>query len=319
MKLNTFILFLLLFGVGFGAGFIFSGRLTNKKIAEVKRRQTPAGFKDEIYKYIKPDKNQKKYLDSVIAEYIPKIKKENEIRQEYQKKLRDSMFAEIQIMLDKKQKNKFDKYKETVLIPDKKTKPQHADTSDYSILRKKKAEKFRESLTEEQQHKLDSAIERRKKDLQNPELKREIWQYTKQNILPVLYKHRLEFDEELDENEKEIIEQLIAKRKEFRSEYLNSQIDEETDKNAKHKEFYIESRKELLPIYINHKASIENIIEQLAPYRQTWEKDINDIKSKYIENFVPPTRKSQKVKEKSIIDFLLINVKPLQKKRRYNR
>ena len=104
MKIKSLILFLLIFGVGFGAGFIISGRITNKKIAEVKRRQTPAGFKDEIYKYVKPNQNQKKYLDSVISEYLPKIKKENEIRQEYQKKLRDSMFAQIQNMLDKKQK-----------------------------------------------------------------------------------------------------------------------------------------------------------------------------------------------------------------------
>ncbi|NUM32195.1 MAG: hypothetical protein HUU47_07725 [Bacteroidetes bacterium] len=320
MKLNTFILFLLIFGLGFGAGFIFSGRLTNKKIAEVKRRQTPAGFKDEIYKYIKPDDAQKKYLDSVIADYIPKIKKENEIRQEYQKMLRDSMFAQIQMMLDNKQKNKFKKYKETVLTSKDDRKINKNDTLDFVQKRKKKYEKFKENLTIEQQQRLDSAIERRKRDLQNPELKRQIWQYTKQNILPVMQKYRLQFEEELSDDEKEIIKNLVAKRKEYRSEIIQSQLEDESiNKNSQLKEFYLEARTELMPIYNNHKTSLEKIATELAPYRQTWEKDINEIKSKYIENFKPSTQKPQKVKEKNIIDFLLINVKPLQKKRRLNR
>lgn len=322
MKINSLILFLLIFGIGFGAGFIISGRITSKKIAEVKHRQTPAGFKEEIYKYIKPDNSQKQYLDSVIAEYIPKIKKENELSREYQKKLRDSMFSEIQIMLDKKQKTKFKKYEETITTTDKKTTPKSdTDTSIKEKRDKKKYEKFREKLSIEQQRKLDSAIERRKKDLQNPNLKREIWEYTKQNIYPILLKYRLNFDEELSESEKQTIEILIENRKKLRKEYAQSQIDDSEieDLSDKMKEFNNEARTELIPIFLNHKNSIEKIVEDLTPYRQKWEKDISEIKAKYIEDYKPPQKKSQKIREKNIMDFLLLNTQNHKRKKRFNR
>ncbi|MCC6721556.1 MAG: hypothetical protein IT243_05095 [Bacteroidia bacterium] len=322
MKINSLLLFLLIFGIGFGAGFIISGRITNKKISEVKHRQTPAGFKEEIYKYIKPKDNQKKYLDSVIAEYLPKLKKENEIRIEYQKKIRDSLFADIQSLLDKKQKSKFKKYEESIIKPEKKlSKKPLTDTMENEKGIRKKLEKFRETLTPDQQHKLDSIIAKRKHDLKNPQLKREIHIYTRLNIFPIIYKYRIEFENELSDEEKEIIAELIEKRKNYRKEFVQSQIeDSETeDMDEKMKLFNIESRNALLIIASKHKESLEKIAEELAPHRQQWEKDINEIKAKYIKNYKAPEKKPQKVKEKNIIDFLLINTKKNNKKNRNSR
>ena len=76
MNVKAFLIFSIIFILGFGSGFLVSGRLTKKSIEAVKERETPLGFKKDLYKYLNPDEDQKQFIDSIVAEYIPKIKED---------------------------------------------------------------------------------------------------------------------------------------------------------------------------------------------------------------------------------------------------
>ena len=75
--------------------------------------------------------------------------------------------------------------------------------------------KIEELLTPEQLIKWKAIKEKKRSELKNPELKKELRAYKKQNIIPVLLEKRKEFENELSNEEKLIIADLIAKRQAF--------------------------------------------------------------------------------------------------------
>jgi hypothetical protein len=309
MNFKALLIFLTIFGVGFGTGFLVSGRLTKNSIEAVKERETPVGFKNDLYKYLKPDENQKRIIDSIVADYIPKIKEERAISRMYQKHLRDSMFAEIQSLLDIKQKDNLKKFEKDKIKKTSKQAIKLADTSktvDKQLTLKKRLQEIRKDLTPQQQQKFDSTIEARKKERQNPEMKKELKVYYRQNIIPVLLQKRRNFEDELTEDEKATIEDIRTKRNAFRAEWLEGQITGEGMESKDMKDFMLESRKALQPILLNHKAELEKLEESIRPEREQWEADIDKIKAKYITDYKPKSDKLFKSKEKNAIDFLLM-------------
>jgi hypothetical protein len=309
MNFKALLIFLTIFGVGFGSGFLVSGRLTKKSIDAVKERETPAGFKNDLYKYLNPDENQKKVIDSIVADYIPKIREERAISRMYQKHLRDSMFAEIQSLLDTKQKDNLKKFETKKIKTSKQADIKIADTSrtgDKRLTLKKRLEEIRKDLNPEQQQRFDSTIEARKKERQNPEMKKELKVYYRQNIIPVLLEKRRNFEGELSEDEKLTIEDIRTKRNAFRAEWLEGQLTGESMETKDMKEFMLESRKALQPILLNHKAELEKLEVSIRPEREQWEADIDKIKAKYITDYKPKSDKLFKSKEKNAIDFLLM-------------
>lgn len=310
MNWKALLLFLIIFGVGFGSGFLVSGRLTKKSIEAVKERESPVGFKKDLYKYLKPDENQKKVIDSIVADYIPKIKEERSISRMYQKHLRDSMFAEIQSLLDTKQKGNLKKFKKDKITKSPKmVESKTIDTTkvvDKKASLKKRLEEIRKELNSKQQQRFDSIIEARKKERQNPEMKKELRVYYRQNIIPLLTEKRLNFENELTDDEKATIEGIRTKRNGFRAEWQEGQITGEGMETKDMKDFMTESRKALQPILLNHKASLEKLEESIRPEREQWETDIDKIKAKYITDYKPKSDKIFKSKEKNAIDFLLM-------------
>jgi hypothetical protein len=309
MNFKALLIFLTIFGVGFGTGFLVSGRLTKNSIEALKERETPVGFKNDLYKYLKPDENQKRIIDSIVADYIPKIKEERAISRMYQKHLRDSMFAEIQSLLDIKQKDNLKKFEKDKIKKTSKQAIKLADTSktvDKQLTLKKRLQEIRKDLTPQQQQKFDSTIEARKKERQNPEMKKELKVYYRQNIIPVLLQKRRNFEDELTEDEKATIEDIRTKRNAFRAEWLEGQITGEGMESKDMKDFMLESRKALQPILLNHKAELEKLEESIRPEREQWEADIDKIKAKYITDYKPKSDKLFKSKEKNAIDFLLM-------------
>ena len=309
MNFKALLIFLTIFGVGFGSGFLVSGRLTKNSIEAVKERETPVGFKNDLYKYLKPDENQKRIIDSIVADYIPKIKEERAISRMYQKHLRDSMFAEIQSLLDTKQKDNLKKFEKDKIKKTSKQAIKLADTSktvDKQLTLKKRLQEIRKDLTPQQQQKFDSTIEARKKERQNPEMKKELKVYYRQNIIPVLLQKRRNFEDELTDDEKATIEDIRTKRNAFRAEWLEGQITGEGMESKDMKDFMLESRKALQPILLNHKAELEKLEESIRPEREQWEADIDKIKAKYITDYKPKSDKLFKSKEKNAIDFLLM-------------
>lgn len=310
MNFKVFFIVLTIFGLGFGSGFLVSGRLTKSSIEAVKERESPVGFKNDLYKYLKPDESQKKIIDSIVADYIPKIKEERAISRLYQKHLRDSMFTEIQSLLDTKQKKSLKKFeREKIKITAKHTETEKKDTSklkEGKTTLKQRLQDIRKDLNPEQQQRFDSTLNARKAQRQNPEMKKELRVYYRQNIIPVLIEKRRNFENELTDEEKATIETIRNKRNELRAEWMEGQLAGEGMETKDMKDFMTESRKALQPILLNHKASLEKLEESLRPEREKWEADIDKIKAKYITDYKPKSDKLYKSKEKNAIDFLLM-------------
>jgi hypothetical protein len=324
MRIKPLLIFLVIFSVGFGAGFLVSGRLTKRSIEAVKERQSPEGFKKDLYKYLNPEESQKRIIDSIVADYIPKIKEERAESQRFQKHLRDSMLTQIQSLLDQKQQKRLEKFeREKIKITTTKSTDVRTDSS---LKNRQKTpaqvrrEAFREALPPEQRAKLDSVLNERKKERQNPELKREIRIYTRQNILPVLLQYRKEFEAELTEDEKQIIENVRAKRKLQKAEILEQALNGDNNETQEAKKLKNEMREQLKPILLNHKVYLESLSEKLASQRTVWESEMDVIKAKYIQDYKPNSDQIFKNKEKNALDFIMMNSeRPFQKERKGRR
>lgn len=307
MNLRALLIFLTIFILGFGSGFLVSGRLTKNSIEEVKERESPVGFKKDLYKYLNPDERQKQIIDSIVADYIPKIKEERAISRMYQKHLRDSMFTQIQSLLDTKQKKNLKKFEQEKLIkkPEPKiTKQKDTIKTTSKITRQERIEQFKESLTPEQKQTLDSILQKKPKRPRNPAMNKELRQYARANIVPVLRKYRAEFEEELSDEERQTIANLRQKRNELiKSELLGVGEDESKEKQEA---LISEARISLGNIIKDHKQSLEQIAETLKPERLKWQADIDEIKAKYYPDYKPGEENEFKNKEKNAIDFLLM-------------
>ncbi|MFM9944419.1 MAG: Spy/CpxP family protein refolding chaperone [Bacteroidia bacterium] len=306
--LKPLLIFLTIFIIGFGSGFLVSGRLTKKSIEAVKERENPSGFKRDLYNYLNPDERQKQIIDSIVADYIPKIKEERTLSRLYQKHLRDSMFTKIQSLLDNKQKGKLKKFEEEKII--KKPQPtvakQKNDTTKKKSLvtRKERMEDFKNSLTPEQKKELDTIMAETKPLPRNPAMNKELRQYARSNIMPVLIKYRSEFEAELSEEEKQTIADLRQKRNALIKAELFGIDDEES--MEKQKALIAEAKIVLKEIILKHRVSLEQMAETLKPEREKWEADMDVIKAKYIEGYKPGQSKNFRSKEKNAIDFLLM-------------
>jgi len=324
MRIKPLLIFLAIFGVGFGAGFLVSGRLTKQSIEAVKERQSPVGFKKDLYKYLNPEESQKRIIDSIVAEYIPKIKEERAESRRFQKHLRDSMLVQIESLLDKDQQKGLKKF-ELAKIKIKPSKS--SEIRKDSLLSKRpktsaqiRRETYRESLTVKQRGMQDSILNERKKERQNPELKREIRIYSRQNILPVLLQYRKAFEAELSEDEKRVIENLRSNWKLQKAEILEQGLNGDVRETTDSKSLKNKMREQLKPILINHKLYLESLSEKLSAQRQIWESDLDAIKVKYIKDYKPKSDLTFKNKERNTLDFILMNSeRPFQKEKKGRR
>ena len=307
MNLKSLAIFLAIFILGCGAGFLISGRLTKSSIEAAKNRETTIGFQKDLYKYLKPNENQKQIIDSIVADYLPKIKEERAISRMYQKHLRDSMFTQIQKLLDSKQKVDLKKFEKEKLIKKQETKyVKQKDTLKQQIVknRKEQFESFKQSLSPQQKITLDSILDKKPKKLRNPEMNKEIRQYTRNTILPVLRKYRSEFEDELSNDEKLIISDLRQKRMDLiKSELLNIGDDETKEKQTA---LLLEAKNELSGILVNHKKALDEVADNIKPDRDQWIKDIESIKLKYYPDYKFNSNDEFRNKEKNAIDFLLL-------------
>lgn len=163
--------------------------------------------------------------------------------------------------------------------------------------------KIEQVLSPEQAEKWKSIIEKKKAELQNPELKRELKEYKKQNIKPVILEQRKAFETELSGEEKLLIADLRAKHQAFRKS-AKDLSDEE--RNLRIDELKMESQETLKPIIEKYKSTLEKIRQDLEPSSIQWEKDMDAIKSKYISDYRPNKKQKRKNEMRLIIRFLLM-------------
>ncbi|NUM32192.1 MAG: hypothetical protein HUU47_07710 [Bacteroidetes bacterium] len=140
--------------------------------------------------------------------------------------------------------------------------------------------KIKDVLTTEQFEKLKNLI---KDSLKNKrELRKktamELKEYNEKNIKPVISLKRKDFDKLLNETEKKIIGEYIAKHKALKESKFkdsNPEILKERRK-ALQKETSIA----LKPIIKKHKDELEKILNDLKPQYEKWQADIKEIKTK---------------------------------------
>jgi hypothetical protein len=306
MKLKPFLIFLVIFVIGFGSGFLVSGRLTKSKIAEVKERQTPAGFKKDLYKYINPDKSQQKYIDSIIAAYVPRIREESIESRNEQKRLRDSMFTMIQGLLDQKQQKKFKKFEaEKIVKPSIKKEFSDKDTTTVQkrkSTQKRNIEEYRNSLPPEQRPRFDSMLIKQRQAMRNPELKKELRVYMRKNIFPVLRKYRVEFENELSEDERALLTELRAIRNS--GKFNGGSEDEPDDK----KQIDQQLKTELRNLIQNHKVTLEKMAAEIKPQREKWTRDMDEIKKSYYPAYKNTDELKKGGIDRNTLDFLMLDV-----------
>ena len=184
------------------------------------------------------------------------------------------------------------------------------DANDRETLKKLNDErkaKIEKILTPEQAEKWKAIIEKKKDEHKNPDLRRELKNYKKENILPLLIEKRKAFENELAAEEKVVIADLRAKREAF----LKSAKDmNEEEKNQRGKELKMEVHKILKPIIEKHKPSLVKIGSELKPLQAKWELDMDSIKTKYISDFKSKGHRKGKPKDKMqrVIQFLLMDI-----------
>lgn len=306
MKLKPLLIFLAIFVIGFGSGFLVSGRLTKRKIAEVKERQTPAGFKKDLYKYINPDKSQQKYIDSIIAAYVPRIREESVESRKEQKRLRDSMFTMIQGLLDQKQQQKLKKFEtEKIIKPAIKKEIPERDTSTAQFRKlgqKRKIEEYRKSLTPQQRSEFDSMVIKQRQAMRNPELKRELRQYMRRSIFPVLRRYRVEFEKELTEDEKALLSEVRSNRNAMRNN--NQDMGDDVDDK---KQLDPQLKADLRDLIQNHKTTLDKMITELKPQREQWTRDMDEIKKRYYPAYKNTDDLKKGGIDRNTLDFLLMD------------
>ncbi len=160
-------------------------------------------------------------------------------------------------------------------------------------------------LTPEQVVKWEAIIEKKKTDNIKPELKRELKDYKKQNIKPVIIEKRTTFENELSAEEKLIIADLRAKREAF----LKSAKEQNNEERIlRGKELKMEVHKTLKPIIEKHKPTLKKIRLELKPLQIKWEEDMDSIKTKHISDYKSNAHRKGNPKNemRMIIQFLLM-------------
>ena len=173
-------------------------------------------------------------------------------------------------------------------------------------LNEERRTKIEQLLSPEQLEKWKAIKEKMKADRQNPELRRELRDYQKQNIKPVLIEKRKEFDTELSIEEKQILANLRAKHEAFRKSAKGLKNEERMEKS---KELRKETLETIKPIIDKHKPALGKLKLELEPSKVKWENDMEAIKAKHISSYKSnySKRKESKKDMQMVIRFLLLN------------
>lgn len=191
-------------------------------------------------------------------------------------------------------------------------------------LRKEKQEKLKEVLTKEQLEKLETIKKENKK--KKTELRKEIRQYQKEVMLPVLKAQRMEFDKLLTNEEKKVIEDLRIRQREM---HKQSREIRKTGKEADNKDqnkkgrhemmkkrneqFRKDCKNQLTPIIESHAADLKKVESNLEPQRNEWEAQLKLIRTKHLgespetENHPKTEKHKQRKEEQMNIRFLLLD------------
>lgn len=180
------------------------------------------------------------------------------------------------------------------------------DRAAIKLLNEERKSKIEQLLTPEQFEKWKAIKDKLKADRQNPELRRELRNYQKQNIRPIILEKRKAFDSELSSEEKLIIAELRAKREAFAKSAKGLSKEERMMRGKALKK---EAKEALKPIVEKHKPSLERINKELESSKIKWREDIDAIKAKHISSFKPNDERKAKPNHNMhmALRFLLMN------------
>lgn len=190
-------------------------------------------------------------------------------------------------------------------LPKLKDARKSKDRAAIKLLNEERKSEIEQLLTSEQLEKWKAIKDKIKAERQNPELIKELREYQKQNIKPVILEKRMAFETELSSEGKLIIAELRAKREAFMKSAKGLSNEE---KMMRGKALKKEAMESLKPIIEKHKPSLEKINNELESYKIQWNNDMDVIKVKYIKGYKPEKENKSKSKNKTqmAVRFLMM-------------
>jgi hypothetical protein len=154
-------------------------------------------------------------------------------------------------------------------------------------------------LSPEQQAKLKEEAKNKKKEVR--EMQRELNQYRKNNITPVLISYRQQLEQKLNLDEKEAIVKARAMQSDFKEK-------RKTDSEAKMSPEDRKAMQNLLkPVLENHQDFMKNMQEELKTKQEVWEKDLQAIHEKHGQTMKKAPKKRKLEAQLRAMQFLLMN------------
>lgn len=97
--------------LGFVGGFFTSGQVAKKRMHKIMRSQEPKAMNQRLINTIDPDEEQEKVIRSIIKKHMERIRTERKNHHSEMKSAHESMFNEIEEVLDEDQKQRLKKLK----------------------------------------------------------------------------------------------------------------------------------------------------------------------------------------------------------------
>ncbi len=114
MKSKSILILIATLIVGFAIGFMTNSQLTKRRIQSFVKMGTSAGFKERLYRVIKPDDLQLVEIDPILEKYAEKIHQSVIESREEMKNINDKMVEELAPFLNDEQLERMKKAHERI-------------------------------------------------------------------------------------------------------------------------------------------------------------------------------------------------------------
>jgi hypothetical protein len=100
MKTKSILILVLTLIIGFAIGFMTNSHLTKNRIQSFVKMGTTDGFKERLYRVIKPDEMQRSEIEPILEKYAGEIHEAVNISREKMKTINGQMMQELEPYLN---------------------------------------------------------------------------------------------------------------------------------------------------------------------------------------------------------------------------
>jgi hypothetical protein len=114
MKTKSIIILIVTLIIGFAIGFMTNSHLTKNKIQSFVKMGTSDGFKERLYRVIKPDEIQRGEIEPILERYAGEIHEAVNISRKKMKDINEQMMQELEPFLNNDQIERMVKVQERI-------------------------------------------------------------------------------------------------------------------------------------------------------------------------------------------------------------